>query len=67
MRYTMTTRRDLRNWVDSATTNWDVRSDADVDAMTDWIQRDDHPAWGSDWTAYLEELDLVRIITGLGR
>ena len=56
MRHTMTTKRDLRNWVDTATSGWDVREDGDVDAITDAIQAMDHPAWGTDWTEFLEAL-----------
>lgn len=56
MRNTMTTKRDLRNWVDGATANWDVRTDADLDAITDAIQGLDHPQWGTDWTEFLATL-----------
>jgi hypothetical protein len=56
MRYTITTKRDLRNWVDAATHDWDGRTDADVDAITDAIQAMNHPQWGADWTEFLESL-----------
>lgn len=64
MQNTMTTRNDLRNWVDSVTTNWDGRTDADVDAITDTIQADNHPAWGTDWSEFLATLpeNLVELI-----
>lgn len=52
----MTTKRDLRNWVDDVTSGWGERTDADVDAITDAIQADDHPAWGVDWSDYLDSL-----------
>jgi hypothetical protein len=56
MTRTMTTKRDLRNWVDDATSGWWERTDADVDAITNAIQADNHPAWGTDWSAYLDAL-----------
>ena len=63
MRTTMTTRRDLRNWVDNATSDWLVRADTDVDNITDAIQVLDHPAWGTDWTAWLDRLpDLTDLL-----
>lgn len=55
MRHVMTTKNDLRNWVDAATTGWE-RGAADVDTITDAIQATDHPAWGTDWTEYLDGL-----------
>lgn len=37
----------------------DVRADVDdigiTDAVTDQIQFSDHPAWGDDWSEWLEE------------
>jgi hypothetical protein len=56
MRHTMTTKRDLRNWVDTATSGWPERADTDVDAITDAIQAMNHPQWGTDWTEFLESL-----------
>ena len=56
MRNTMTTKRDLRNWVDAATTNWDGRTDDDLDAITDAIQAIGHPQWGTDWSEWLAAL-----------
>lgn len=58
MRY-ITTKNDLRNWVDNATSGWDIRHITDVEAITDGIQADDHPAWGSDWSKYLESINLM--------
>ncbi len=58
----MTTRRDLRNWVDSATSNWDSRTDADIEAVTNAIQAMNHPQWGTDWSEFLDSLpDLVAL------
>lgn len=54
----MTTNRDLRNWVDDMTNNYLQRTDGDVDTITNGIQDDDHPAWGTDWSDYLETLEL---------
>ena len=34
---TFTTISDIRNWVDSATTNWDDRTDEQVDFLVDHI------------------------------
>jgi hypothetical protein len=56
MRRTMTTNRDLRNWVDDVTSGWVERTDADVDAITDTIQAMDHPRWGADWSEWLDGL-----------
>ena len=59
-----TTRSDLRNWVDTATADWLVRSDADVEAITDAI-RDTAgcPLYGlADWSEFLESLDLVGLL-----
>lgn len=53
---TITTRNDLRNWVDQATANWDCRTGDDVDAITNAIQGSDHPRWGSDWREFLDSL-----------
>lgn len=59
---TMTTARDLRNWVDSATSGWPDRGEEDVDAITEAIRADEHPAWGTDWSEYLESLDLMDML-----
>ena len=62
----MTTMNDLRNWVDSATSNWESRTDADIDAIARAIQATDHPAWGRDWSEFLESLpDLADFLVGL--
>jgi hypothetical protein len=34
---TFTTISDIRNWVDSATTNWDDRTDEQVDSLVGYI------------------------------
>jgi hypothetical protein len=64
MTTTITTRRDLRNWVDSATTNWEDRADADVDALVVAILgREDCPRYGQSWTDFLESLpDLADLL-----
>lgn len=56
MRCVMTTVRDLRNWLDTATTNWDGRDDAMLDALTETIRERDHPPWGTDWADFLAAL-----------
>ena len=60
---TFTTKRDLRNWVDIATSGWGERGDTDVDTITDRIQADPkRPNWGTDdWTDYLTTLDLTAL------
>jgi hypothetical protein len=66
MIHIMVTAGDLRNWVDSATDNWIDRTDADIDAIVDGIRnRDDCPAWGRDWSEYLNGLpDLTYFCEG---
>lgn len=56
MRNTITTVRDLRNWVDAATNGWHERGDNDVDTITEAIRSGDHPAWGDDWSEFFESL-----------
>ena len=57
MRHSFTTVNDLRNWADAATTNWGGRTQADLDAIVEYVRTQDHcPAWGQDWTEYLESL-----------
>lgn len=56
IRRTMTTVRDLRNWVDSVTCSWDDRTDADVETIVDVIRSMDRPAWGTDWREFLDSL-----------
>jgi hypothetical protein len=58
----ISTRDDLRNWIDSRTDGWDVRSDADVEAMTEAVRAMDHPRWGGDWSDFLEDLDLLALL-----
>ena len=58
MRYQITTRDDLRNYLDSATSGWYERTDAELEELTDAVQSNEHPQWGSDWTEFLESLDL---------
>lgn len=64
MRYTITTVRDLRNWVDSATDGWWERTDEMVDELTESICSMNHPAYGTDWSAWLADLpELTEFIT----
>ena len=58
----MTTRNDLRNWVDDHTTGWLERDDADVERITDAIQAMDHPRWGTDWSEFLDALPELDVI-----
>ncbi len=53
---TITTASDLRNWVDTATSGWYERTDADLTIMTEKIRIMSHPAWGEDWTEFFETL-----------
>ncbi len=64
MRNRITTKRDLRNWVDTALGS--EGNEAIIDLVTDWLQRQEHPAWGDDWTDWLAEQDVWEIATGLG-
>ena len=59
-----TTVRDLRNWVDDATTGWMERTNSDIEKLVECIRRDaDFPGWGADCTAYLESLpDLCELL-----
>lgn len=56
----MTTRDDLRNWVDAETSGWWERGKGYVDAITAAILVGDHPAWGTDWTEFLAALPDIR-------
>ena len=58
----ITTVNDLRNWVDSAL-GCDA-TPADIDGVTETIQDGDHPAWGTDWDAFLDRLDLWSLCMG---
>lgn len=49
-----TTIRDIRNWVDSATCNWDDRTDDEVSRLTDYIR--DNIDYGVDASEFLESL-----------
>lgn len=35
---------------------------ADGDDLADAIRDDEHPAWGSDWTDYLDRVDVVQSV-----
>ena len=55
---TMTTVRDLKNWVD--THIGDYPAPDDVQRVTNLIQDDPlRPAWGDDWTEYLDALPML--------
>ena len=55
MRHHITTVRDIRNW--AAEHAGDNMSADDIEAIADAIRsRDDCPAWGEDWTDYLDSL-----------
>lgn len=58
MRYqSMTTVADLRNWVDSVTSNWWERTDAQVAELVQVIRSlPDCPNWGADWSEFLDAL-----------
>lgn len=56
MRQTINSRRDLRNWVDSHTSNWADRTAEDVEQLTDTLRQMNHPEWGADWSEWLENL-----------
>lgn len=47
---------DLRNYIDDHMGG--DATPADVDAALTAIRQDDHPAFGGDWTEYLESRDL---------
>ena len=54
--YRFSTVRDLRNWVDGVTVNWPDRTDEVLNELTEAIRAMDHPAWGDDWTDFLDSL-----------
>lgn len=63
MLHTITTRNDLRAWVDDMTTGWWDRDAEAVDAITSRIQAMDHPQWGTDWSEFLFALpDLTELL-----
>ncbi len=53
---------DLRNWVDQATANWDGRTERMIDDMVEMIRAKDHPRWDTDWSKFLESLDLTKMV-----
>ena len=62
----MTTMDNLRNWVDNATCGWMERTDTDVETIAKAIQLNGaRPAWGRDWSDYLEAVDLVSLADSL--
>jgi hypothetical protein len=50
----ITTKNDLWNWVASHV--GDNVTDVEVDIITNQIQAQRHPRWGTDWTDYLASL-----------
>lgn len=56
MKYIFGTVRDLRQWVEQVTAGWVERAESDVDTITQAIHAGDHPAWGTDWTDFLNSL-----------
>ena len=48
---------DVLNWVEEQTNDWPNREDHEVDRIIQCIlSRDERPAWGRDWSEYLEQL-----------
>ena len=64
MQNRMTSKTDLRNWVDTATSDWMERTEKDVADITGAIQGMDHPRWGSDWTEFLDSLPELGMLVG---
>jgi hypothetical protein len=62
---TFTTKNDLRNWVDTMTSDWLNRPEGMVEKIATKIQNDsDRPNWGwEDWTEYLDGVDLTALCT----
>jgi hypothetical protein len=58
----ITTKTDLRNYIDDAL-GCDA-TPADIDGVTDAIEAGEHPAWGCDWALYLTKLDLWSFCMG---
>ena len=54
----ITTKKDLRNYVDSHTDSWDKRSDDELNDMVDMILEFDHPPYGQDWKEFLDSSDV---------
>ncbi len=51
---TFTTINDIRNWVDTATSNWDDRTDEQVDTLTRYIRS--NVDYGRNADEFLETL-----------
>jgi hypothetical protein len=51
---TFTSIKDVRNWVDTATANWDDRTEEQTEHLTRYILT--HTTYGRDATAFLESL-----------
>lgn len=63
MKYIISSKRDLRIWVDEHVSSLDMLDEM-VDQIVDSILADDHPAYGTDWTEFLAELpNLIDFIT----
>jgi hypothetical protein len=57
-------RQALRQWVADQLTG---ESDATAGTVTEYLaNRRDRPEWDTDWSEWLERLDLWHIATGLG-
>lgn len=57
---TITTRTDLVTYLaDCGGLDHD-----EIERVASVIQADDHPAWGDDWSEYLDGIDLATIATG---
>ncbi len=62
----VTTARDLETWLSSEMPDCDGK---DRSILIERMQREEHPAWGSDWSDYLDEMRgrYVSILVGPAR
>ena len=54
----ITTKKDLRNYVDYQTGSWVLRQEDQIDNMTNSILSLDHPPYGTDWTEFLDSVEV---------
>ena len=59
---TIFSRRDLKNWVDTATSGWENRLDSDVELITESIHWMDNPGYGQDWEEFLGGINLQELV-----
>ncbi len=64
MQAKITSVQDIRNWVDNATSDWLDRDDTEIEMIVAYLRsQDDCPAWGTDWSSYLESKDRMNAVS----